>query len=42
MNVDWECQNCGDLNRRPRDDPPTEACLYCGELVGWVIAEHDR
>ena len=41
-NVDWECQNCGEFNKQPRDDPPTGACLWCGDLVGWAIAEHDR
>lgn len=40
--VDWECQNCGEFNRQPRDDPPTDACLWCDELVGWAIAEHDQ
>lgn len=40
--VDWECQNCGDYNRQPRDSPPTGECLYCNEHVGWAIAEHDR
>ena len=40
--VDWECQNCGEFNKQPRNDPPTGACLWCGELVGWAIAEHDR
>jgi len=41
-NVDWECQNCGEYNRQPRNDPPTTACAWCEELVGWAIAKHDR
>jgi len=40
--VDWVCQNCGEFNKQPQNDPPTKPCLWCGELVGWTIAEHDR
>lgn len=39
--VDWACKNCGDFNVRPRNEPPTEACGYCGEHAGWVLAANE-
>lgn len=42
-NVDWECQNCGEYYRAPRDRGPQETyCGWCREEAMWEIADHDQ
>lgn len=45
-NVDWECQNCREYYRAPRNAKRLcelpRMCLWCRREVLWEIAPNDR